>query len=201
MGGSTPRNTVSDPRQARFLVFRLCGEGFFGGALTRCIPSLRSGTGIWSWAEGFDSVPICTGFNLARAIGGEGLGGCRRGFSRAPNRAGRGGRAMGSAARNGVGGCPGRCWGTRRRAVSRLSRPPIIRQGRFLVFGLVGLGSCGAVLTAFLPSLRSGAGVPIPARGEGRAGVGAGLRVRCRGARVGPRCCRWRAGSGGRGSR
>ncbi len=72
--------------------------------------------------RGVQPCPCFVGF-LGVPGGWRGGGGeCRRGFSRAPNRTGRG-RAMGKGARGGVRGCdlPGRgncagcCWGTRRR--------------------------------------------------------------------------------------
>ncbi len=45
------------PGLARFLVCWLLGERFSGTALTRCIPSLRSGTGVSSSAVEVDRVP------------------------------------------------------------------------------------------------------------------------------------------------
>ncbi len=58
----------STPRQARCLVFWLFGEGFFGGPLMRCIPSLRSGTGVSSSRVGFKDLPISYGEGFSGAL-------------------------------------------------------------------------------------------------------------------------------------
>ncbi len=64
----------STPRQARFLVCWLFGKGFFGGALTRFIPSLRSGISISRSTGELRGVPISLGFSWPLGIGGEGRG-------------------------------------------------------------------------------------------------------------------------------
>ncbi len=157
----------STPRQARCLVFRLFGEGFFGAASTRFVPSLRSGPGISSSAAEFNSVPT-SGLIAAFVSWRGGVGECRRGFSRAPRCAGRaeGGGEGGMPRRAlasppgprvvlpGVVGCPGPFC-----VASAPARPSAPRRVRCLVCWLFGEGFFGSASTRFIPSLRSGAGV------------------------------------------
>ncbi len=151
------------PRQARFLVCWLLGEGFFGGALT---PSIASLGGLpLELDQGTQHRPHLLGICSAAGDWRGGVGECRRGFSRAPLCSGRaeGGGNRGAQRR-------AWCWarglrsaprGRRRPLVlsSAPARPPTSRQARFLVFRLFGEGFSGTALTRFIPSLRAWAGL------------------------------------------